>query len=82
MTTPTNCALSIVSDKKHGMTRSPSMTTKKSSAMSVKIVSWEGKTSLVGQASRLMYAVERYDLIFISGESVVRLAERTFNKQL
>ena len=50
--------------------------------MSVEIVSWEGKTSLVGQASRLMYAVERDDLIFISGESVVRLAERTFNKQL
>jgi hypothetical protein len=38
----------------------------------VEIVSWEGKTSLVGQASRLMYAVERYDLIFISGESVRR----------
>lgn len=35
-----------------------------------------------------MYALERYDLVFITGESgsakssIIRLAERTFNKQL
>ncbi|CAF1514427.1 unnamed protein product, partial [Adineta ricciae] len=51
-------------------------------------IAFDDAEQLFQNASRLMYAIQRHDMIFLIGQSgsaksgLIRLAERTFNKQM